>query len=430
MSDSYSRSVILVYHSTCATSLNGSIISFFEFSNLPVIYSVLSNNSLSIFFINPFFISENVNSFISENVNSFISEIQFLSGDLASPLYLFQYDLSCLQKYDNLFQVDLVSFFSEYDQNIIKDKRFSDLEDFYSFAVPECYYSFFNNEMYKRFGQTGDLTEIIYFVRSIMFSKVVLLIDYFSNYKFFHQSQAISVVVHGSSIISLPAKSCILDIQTTGLDKDSDIIVFSLLNGESFITYYLNDTSPEGQTGFRDFIGHSLQLFDVIYVFNPLFESKFFPQFANFIDITFNKYKYWVTARKLVHLPFHHLEFDPGSGKNVPIWNRLYSIERDKEWKQLILQRAITNLLTKLAILSSNELRNPFTDPVIADIRKIRPTPEFLDSFSHMNDNLLKKKILYYPTEFFNIFLFADGKYSEMYLNEILFSKRPQTDNL
>ena len=97
-----------------------------------------------------------------------------------------------------------------------------------------------------------------------------------------------------------------------------------------------------------------MKLFEIVYVFNPQFESIFFPQFSYFVDIKFNKYKYWVSARKLVHLPFHHLKFDPGSGKNIPIWNRLFRIEQDEKWKQLILQRAITNLLTKLAILSSN----------------------------------------------------------------------------
>ena len=408
MLDPYSQSAILLYQSTTATSLDGSLINFVEFCDHPILFSIINKNTFSIYIINPYF-----------EVNSFLSDIHDLSNDLDAPLYLFQYDLSCLQKYDNTFQVNFLSFFTRYEHISIDNNRFSDLEDFYSFSLPECYGSFFTNSMFVHFSQTGDPTDIINFIKSIMFSKLVLLIDLFSSYSFVRPIQvSFSVVFQGLTPISLPDHACIIDFETLGLDSYSDILLFSIFKGNSFTSYYLNTPTPDGQVEFREFIAHSLQFFDTIYVFNAHFESIFFPQITKFVDMKFNKYQYWVTARKLVHLPHYHLELDPGSGKNVPIWNRLYSIEDNPIWMMLILQRTLVNILTKLAILSSNEIKIPFYDPLMADLRRVRPTAEFFEQFGKINNNLVKKKVFFRPTEFFETYRFADGQFDEMYFFE------------
>ncbi len=410
MLESNSQSAILIYHSPCATSLNGTIITFIECVEKPVIFSVISKNFLLIYMINPEF-----------NIGSFLIELKENSGNFQIPLNLFEYDLLCLRKYDSTYNLGLYSFFTSYDHVIIDTLKFSNLEDFYSYTLPECYGPFFNYDMYSRFSQTSDFTEISNFVRSIMFSKLVLLIDLLSTHYFIQGlTKEINIVIQGRSVISLPENSCLLDIQTTGLNPDSKIILFSLYSGNSYTSYFLNDTSLEGQENFRAFIEHSFQFFESIYVFNNSFEKIFFPECTKFIDIKFNKYKYWTTARQIVHLPFYHIEFDPGSGKNVPIWYSFYFQSQDETWKKLLLMRTVVNILTKLAILSTNEIFIPFNDPIIADLRRVKPKMDFLKEFKDSKKNLLKKKIFYHPIEFFITYKYANGQYSEMYCEKML----------
>jgi hypothetical protein len=421
MLEPYSQSAILVYQSPCVTSFLGSVINFIDFSDQPVIFSVISENTFSIFMINPF----------DTTPQSFLEDIMNFSCHLFDPLYLFHYDTKCLQKYEQLFQVELFNFFSNFKLQIVEDKRFADLEDFYSFTLPECFSSFFTNDMYIRYAKSGDMSEIITFVKSIMFSKVILLIDSFGNYSFPPAINTdISLVIRGNSVIKLPDHSCLLDIQTIGLDEYSDIILFSIYKANTFITYYLTDNSAEGQQNFRDFIIRSLEFYEVVYVFNSSFENKFFPTITKFVDITFNKYQYWASTRKLVHLPHFHLDYDPGSGKNVPIWNKLYLIEANDSWKDLIFRRTIVNILTKVAILSSNEFKIPFSDPFMADSRKLKHPHDFFDQFATKKNNLIKKKVLYYPTEFHAMYNFEEGKFSEMYIDNLLFFEESEEDDL
>ena len=410
MIDISSKSAILVYQSTCATNLKGAIINFLEIDGFPIIYSVLSTDILSIYTIN-----------VNFTLNSFLTEIFEISSNFEAPFYIFQYDLACFKKFKN-FQYDLCSYFTRYDHVIVDDNKYFDLEDFYSYTLPECFGSFFTYSMYLRFSQTGDFTEISNFVRSIMFSKLILLIDKFSKFSIIKNSYStISISVQGNSIVSLPETSCIIDMQTTGLDKDSSIILFTIFRKNSFTTYFLDDLSSEGKKLFQEFIVHSIDSFDIVYVFNINFESIFFPEFKKFVDLKFNKYHFWATARKIVHLPYYHLEFDPGSGKNVPIWYKLLLLEPEDRWRDLLVRRAIVNVLTKVSILASTE-KSPFSDHIICDLRKIRPTYEFTNQFSNQRCNLLKKKIKFYPVEYNNTYLFDDGQYSEMYLHENLLS--------
>lgn len=419
MLEPYSSSAIKIYHSTCATLLEGTIINFIEFSGKPIIFSVLTGKSLSVYMINP----------ISE-VDSFLFDLYSVSSEFQSPLFLFKYDKEVLKKYDNTFKTTFMDYFANYTIKNIENDRYLSLEDFYSYAVPEYYYSFFTNKTYKEFGKTGEITEIINFVRSIMFSKQVLLIDKLSTYKISTTiPNNILLAIQGTSIIKLPENSCLLDIQTTGLGEESDVICFSIYKNNSFVTYYCNDYSEEGQKEFREFVEYKLAPYAIIYVFSPSFITTFFPHIRNLVDIKFNKYKYFVTSRKLVHLPYHHLEYDPGSGKNVPIWFALTKTEPDKKWFQLILQRTVVNIVTKIAILSSNELSIPFNDNTVADIRRLRPTAEFLNQFDLKMKNLITKKICYYPTELFESYNFADGEFAEMYNDERLVNEKENGEN-
>lgn len=104
------------------------------------------------------------------------------------------------------------------------------------------------------------------------------------------------------------------------------------------------------------------------------------------------------------------------------IWNKLFSIDNNDTWINLIVHRTLVNILTKMAILSTNEIKIPFYDQLMADLRRIRPPIEFFEQFSEIKNNLLKKKVFFRPTEFFEKFNFSDGLFAEMYLNEsILF---------
>lgn len=408
MPEPYRQSAVLIYQSNCATSLNGTVISFFEIQEKPIMFSFISKNLLSIFLVNPFY-----------SINSFLENIPFLMNEVENPIYLFQYDLYCLERYDNEYKTRLIKFFSNFKQEIITDNRFKYLEDFYSFALPECYYSFFNFDMYKRFCLTKDFFELTTFARSILFSKVVLIIDKYSIYVKKDESKTnISITSSGVGPITLPSRTCLIDIQTEGLKKSSNILLMTIYKERTFNTYYLNKLDKENQDQFREFIKRSLARFKIIYVFNINFEKNFFPEINDFVDIKFTKYNKFAAARKIVHLPYHHLEFDPGNGKNVPIWSKLSQIEENVTWKTLILNRTITNILTKLAILSSNEIKIPFSDPIMADARRLIPSIAFLDNFDKKNC-LLKKRVFYYPIKHFNEYHFADGKYSEMYLDNI-----------
>ena len=409
MLEPYNDSVIPVYRSTTATTLQGSLICFFELQDQPVMFATINQNILTIFLINPYF-----------DINSFIAEIPSHASDLTAPLYLFNYDRECLRRYDAGYQTHLKEFFANYIMQEIESNKYATIEDFYSFTLPECYGPFFNVDMYLRFAKSKDLFEICNFVRSVMFSKLVLVIDSFTEYSFTKPTtNDIALVMTGHSPVSLPASSCLLDIQTIGLDEYSDIIVFTLYKQARFFTYYSNNKTPEGQLQFRSFIDRSLQSFEVIYVLNAEFMRIFLPQFTNYIDMRFEKYQKWVSTRKLVHLPHFHLEIDPGSGKNIPIWNKLYWIDRDEKWKTLVLQRTITNLTSKVAILSSNELKIPFSDPIIADTRRLIPPLEFTSLFVKKN-SILKKKICFRPLESHDNFNSAYDEYSKMFEDNLI----------
>ena len=409
MLDPYNDSVKPVYRSTTATTLQGSLICFFELQDQPVMFATINQNILTIFLINPYF-----------EINSFIAEIPSHASDLTAPLYLFNYDQDCLRRYDVGYQAHLQEFFANYTMQEIESDNYSVIEDFYSYTLPECYGSFFNVDMYVRFARSKDLFEICNFVKSVMFSKLVLVIDSFTEYSFTKPStNDIALVMTGQSPVSLPAASCLLDIQTIGLDEYSDIIVFTLYKHSSFSTYFSNNNTPEGQQQFRSFIDRSLQSFEVIYVLNAEFMRIFLPQFTKYIDMRFEKYQKWVSTRKLVHLPRFHLEIDPGSGKNIPIWNKLYRIDRDEKWKTLVLQRTITNLMSKVAILSSNELKIPFNDPIIADTRRLIPPVEFF-SFFDGKKSIIKKKICFRPTDFHDTFNSKYDEYSKMYEDNLI----------
>ena len=404
MLEPYQQPVVLIYKSYCATSLNGTLISFFEIKEKPIMFGYISREILFIFMINP-----------NESINSFLESIPSLLSDIENPLYLFQYDKNCLEKYDEEYKTNLVSYFSNFKQEFINDKRFINLEDFYSYALPECYYSFLTIDMYKRFALTKDFYEITNFTRSILFSKLVLIIDKFTKHKIkIKKDSIISISSNGLVPITLPVGTCLVDFQTEGLEEDSNIILMTLFKANIFITYALNELTEQEQ--FKEFIERILSRFDIVYVFNYNFEKIFFPKIKKFVDIKFDKYSKWASARKIVHLPYYHLEFDPGNGKNVPVWSKFYQIEKDELWNSLILQRSITNIITKLAILACNEKKIPFNDSIVADARRLIPSQEFLTQFGDKN-YLLKKKICFFPIEYFNYYEFADGKYSEMYLD-------------
>ena len=415
MFEPYNQSAVLIYQSKCATSLHGSLMSFFEIQEKPMMFSYISKNTLSIFIINP---KESITSFI-ENIPSIISNIE-------NPIYLFQYDKNCLLKYDNTYKTNFLSFFSNFKVQKIIDDNFTKLEDFYSYVLPECFYSFLNIDMYKRFQQTKDFYELTNFARSIMFSKLVLVIDKFSNYEIVKKSETdISITTTGNGPLTLPPETCLIDFQTEGLVDTSNILLLTIYKENKFITYFLNDSSENSQKNFRKFISRIMNSFKLVYVFNYNFSKLFFHETKNFVDIKFGKYRYWAAARKIVHLPFFHLQFDPGKGKNIPIWNKLYLLEKENLWKSLILQRTITNILTKLAILASNEVKIPFHDPIIADARRLIPSEEFLREFLKKK-SLLKGKICFYPIKHFDDYYFADGKFSEMYLDNLLQKNRKE----
>ena len=417
MLEPYSQSAILLFTSQTATTLQGSIISFFEINDKPILFSTISHNEFSIYIINPYY-----------SYQSFMEEIPSITSNLPTPLYLFNYDQKCFQKYFVSYGIDFSSHFSNFQQKIIPNDRFSEIEDFFSFTLRECFTSFFNQTMYENFAKTKDPYEIVNFVRSIMFSKLVLTIDTFSIYKFLPiVDKDIIPVIHAKSTCSLPAHTCLIDIETLGLDEYSDIILFSLFRDNSFFSYYLTDTSDEGQRMFREFITYSIQNFDVVYVFNAEFENKFFPDIKKFVDVRFQRYQFWASARRLVHLPYFHLEFDPGSGKNVPIWNKIFLNEKNKTYFELILQRTTTNILTKLAIFASNLKSIPFNDPIVGDVRRIIPPLEFLHELNNERP-LLKKKISFYADEFYLIYNKCYKEYSEMYLDNILFEENARLD--
>ncbi len=416
MLQSLYSSAIKVYQSTPSTILDGTTINFIEYCDEPIIFSVLSGYSLSIYMINS-----------DSTAESFISDLHNVCNEFNRPIYLFEYDIKLLKKYETKYKSNLFSYFTSYGIKKIENKRYSLLEDFYSFTVPEYYYSFFTNAMYVQFAKTGDIAEIINFVRSIMFSKQVLLIDELSTYKISSiNKKKITLTIQGKSIIRLPENACLMDIQTTGLEEDSTIISFSFYKNNSFVRYCNDDNSLEERTIFREFINHNLESYDIIYVFSPSFVKIFFPHGKNLIDIKFNKYKYFVTSRKLVHLPYYHLEYDPGCGKNVPIWFNLSKKYPDQKWRQLIFQRIIVNVLTKIAILSSNELSVPFNDNIVADIRKVRPTTELLNQFNSIKKDLISKKVCYYPTELFNTYTYANGEFAEMYLDQMIRNEKEE----
>ena len=255
-----------------------------------------------------------------------------------------------------------------------------------------------------------------------------MTIDSFATHKFLPRiSKDIIPVISGESPCVLPPTACLIDFETLGLDEYSDIILFTIYKHNSFFSYYLTDTSPEGQQNFREFIKYSLHQFDVVYVFHADFESKFFPDIKKFVDIRFKKYQFWASARRLVHLPFHHLEFDPGSGKNIPIWNKLFLLDNNELFMDLILKRTPTNILTKLAIIASNIATIPFYDPIVADIRRVIPPLEFLNELNRQ-PSLLKKKISFYPSEFYNTYHEQYKEFSEMYVDNLFFIEEKKVD--
>ena len=408
MLELYPQSAVLTYSSHCATTLHGSIISFFELSEKPMIYSVISKDRFSVYLINPAF-----------SFQSFIEEIPYLLANVEEPLFLFNYDFRCFEKYQIDYAVNFKEFLMNLNIKPIQSDRFTDLEDFYSFTLPEHYLSFFNLFMYQEFAKTKEIYEIISFVRSIMFSKLVLIIDSFSTFNLLPKmNKEITPAFRGFAPTYLPEKACLIDIETFGIEKSSSIQLFTIYKENYFFSYFLNEFSELGQNLFREFILKTISFFDIVYVFNSNFEKIFFPEFDKFVDIRFKKYQYWASARKLVHLPYFHLTFDPGSGKNVPIWLKLYQIECDVKWQNLVFQRTITNLLTKLAILSSNDVNVPFKDPIVADTRKLLPTKEFLNQLNGSN-HYLKKKICYLPIEYFNTYNPEYSTISEMFLEPV-----------
>ena len=108
MLDPYDQSAILLYQSTNVTSLKGSLINFVEFCDLQILFSVISKNSFSIYIINPY-----------SDFHSFLSDLIVIFDSIELPLYLFQYDDSCLKKY-----VNFNSIFTLSSHIRIEDKRF------------------------------------------------------------------------------------------------------------------------------------------------------------------------------------------------------------------------------------------------------------------------------------------------------------------
>jgi hypothetical protein len=48
---------------------------------------------------------------------------------------------------------------------------------------------------------------------------------------------------------------------------------------------------------------------------------------------------------------------------------------------------------------------------------------DLFDQFANRKNNLITKKIFYYPTEFFTTYKFVDRKFAEMYLDNLLYLK-------
>ena len=172
MSKFYSQSAVLIYESKCSTTLIGTVISFYELSNKPLLFSIITGNRFSIHMLNPY-----------HSFESFLAEILSHIANIDNPVFLFSYDRNCFIKYKETYKIDFEEFFLNFKVISIQEGKFNDIEDFYSYSLPENYYSFFNVKMYKDFIRTKDLTEILFFVKSIIFSKLILVIDSNSNYK-------------------------------------------------------------------------------------------------------------------------------------------------------------------------------------------------------------------------------------------------------
>ena len=88
------------------------------------------------------------------------------------------------------------------------------------------------------------------------------------------------------------------------------------------------------------------------------------------------------------------------------------------------MKRTTTNMLTKLAIFASNTNSISFQDPIVSDVRRIIPTLEFLQIVLRQENTLLKKKICFYPDEFYATYNDQYKDYCEMYLDNIPFEIR------
>ena len=239
----YISDAILVYKSNLYTSLQGCIIHFIEFENKPIVFSLIYNNNLRIYFIN-----KNINP------KGFLIEIlEVIDSIDIEKMYVFQYDWNCLTKYNTLYpELNILSFIKKFTCITNEEmKKYVDLIDLFGYSCPELFGTgFYNNNWYTEFSiNSAKANDICNFTKNILFNKQILLIDSCTTFEIIDSTTNLGMV--GSSVMTIN-DGLLIDLQTTGLTENSQIVTFSTFTSNTlYIDFYPDQDSLDRSTSIK-----------------------------------------------------------------------------------------------------------------------------------------------------------------------------------